>query len=98
MLVTIKKKITQESQVELALPSYYKDHFFGYMICENGDVLTVNKLLVTVNQKGEVYYDSAIEKVLALKECTREEFMEFYSAALETFSTSILSTKESATV
>lgn len=98
MLVTIKKKVEQESQVELALPAYFKANYSRYMICENEDIVEASRTQITVWPRSRVCYDSTIAEALESSSCTREEFMENYSAALEAFSTAIISPKEPVTV
>lgn len=90
MLLTKTITKTEEVQVEIETPSYYRTkHPERYhMICDDGSLVYVGGTIILVHEKD--YARSAISDAMSGEQITAEEFLTAYEKTLKTFESSML--------
>jgi hypothetical protein len=74
MKLSIKKQVTQEEEVEISLPAFFKDCGLFRALNERAELIYIGTGYVSITRPGEIGYDRDVDQTLKCKPCSREEF------------------------
>lgn len=83
MLVNTKKIVTEEVQIELKVPAYYKYRHGGmfYAIREDGSIHTVAPEFLSVIKTTAGRYSKELAEIMGETESSEAEFLAAYTTA-----------------
>lgn len=76
MKLSIKKQITQQEEVEITLPAFFKDYGLYRAINERGELIFIGRSYVSITKPGEMGYDRDVNEALKCERCSQNEFEE----------------------
>lgn len=89
MLITTTVTKTENQEVEIPVPSFYKDGYRHKMLCEDGSIVDVGETIIIKWLKDQYDYPRHIEDMLKGKVCSEYEFIAAFTRVKKQFHESV---------
>lgn len=76
MKLNVKKQVTQQEEVEISLPAYFKDYGLYRAINNRGELIFIGRSYISITKPGEIGYDRDVNSALTCERVSKEEFEE----------------------